>query len=175
MLCRVSSREVAAFAGGGVVIVRRLEEGSDLPEEQLAAMEEGIREGALSGVLTGYPVIDIRITILGGRQKEGETSPLGCKIAAAAAFREGCLKADPVLLGPVMRVDIITPSEFMGDVIGDIHSRHGEIQAIVPKGAVSEIRAQVPLKEMFGYSTDLRSATQGRAVFTMQFLKYDKL
>ena len=161
--------------GGGVVIVRRLEEGADIPEEQLAAMEEGIREGALSGVLTGYPVIDVRIAILGGRQKEGETSPLGCKIAAAAAFREGCLKADPVLLGPVMRVDILTPSEFMGDVIGDIQSRHGEVQAIAPKGAVSEIRAQVPLKEMFGYSTDLRSATQGRAVFTMQFLKYDKL
>ena len=160
--------------GGGVEIVRRLEEGAVIPEELLVAMEEGVREGVLSGVLAGYPVIDIRIVLLGGSQKEGETTPLGCKIAASSAFREGCLKADPVLLGPVMLVDIITPSEFMGEVIGDIHSRRGEIQAIAPKGAVSDIRAKVPLKAMFGYSTDLRSATQGRAVFTMQFFAYDK-
>jgi len=161
--------------GGGVKIVRRLEEGVVIPEELLVAMEEGIREGALSGVLAGYPVIDIRIVLLGGNQKEGETTPLGCKIAASSAFREGCLKADPVLLGPVMLVDIITPSEFMGEVIGDIHARRGEIQAIAPKGAVSDIRAKVPLKAMFGYSTDLRSATQRRAVFTMQFFAYDKV
>jgi elongation factor G len=161
--------------GGGVEIIRRLEEGAVIPEELLFAMEEGVREGVLSGILAGYPVIDIRIVLLGGRQKEGETTPLGCKIAASSAFREGCLKADPVLLGPVMRVDIITPSEFMGEVIGDIHTRRGEIQAIAPKGAVSDIRAKVPLKAMFGYSTDLRSATQGRAIFTMQFLAYDKV
>jgi elongation factor G len=160
--------------GGGVEIVRRLKEGAVIPEELLTAMEEGVREGVLSGVLAGYPVIDIRIVLLGGNQKEGETTPLGCKIAASSAFREGCLKADPVLLGPVMLVDIITPSEFMGEVIGDIHARRGEIQAIAPKGAVSDIRAKVPLKAMFGYSTDLRSATQGRAVFTMQFFAYDK-
>ena len=159
---------------GGVEIVRRLEKRAVIPDELLVAMEEGIREGALSGVLAGYPVIDIRIVLLGGNQKEGETTPLGCKIAASSAFREGCLKADPVLLGPVMLVDIITPSEFMGEVIGDIHARRGEIQGIAPKGAVSDIRAKVPLKTMFGYSTDLRSATQGRAVFTMQFFAYDK-
>jgi len=159
---------------GGVEIVRRLEKGAVIPDELLVAMEEGVREGVLSGVLAGYPVIDIRIVLLGGNQKEGETTPLGCKIAASSAFREGCLKADPVLLGPVMLVDIITPSEFMGEVIGDIHARRGEIQGIAPKGAVSDIRAKVPLKTMFGYSTDLRSATQGRAVFTMQFFAYDK-
>jgi len=159
---------------GGVEIVRRLEKRAVIPDELLVAMEEGVREGALSGVLAGYPVIDIRIVLLGGNQKEGETTPLGCKIAASSAFREGCLKADPVLLGPVMLVDIITPSEFMGEVIGDIHARRGEIQGIAPKGAVSDIRAKVPLKTMFGYSTDLRSATQGRAVFTMQFFAYDK-
>ncbi|MBU4581268.1 MAG: elongation factor G [Proteobacteria bacterium] len=160
--------------GGGVEIVRRLEEGAVIPEELLVAMEEGVRERVLSGVLAGYPVIDIRVVLLGGNQKEGETTPLGCKIASSSAFREGCLKADPVLLGPLMLVDIITPSEFMGEVIGDIHARRGEIQGIAPKGAVSDIRARVPLKAMFGYSTDLRSATQGRAVFTMQFFAYDK-
>ncbi|MBU1745466.1 MAG: elongation factor G, partial [Proteobacteria bacterium] len=161
--------------GGGVEIVRRLEEGAVIPEELLVAMEEGVRERVLSGVLAGYPVIDIRVVLLGGNQKEGETTPLGCKIASSSAFREGCLKADPVLLGPLMLVDIITPSEFMGEVIGDIHARRGEIQGIAPKGAVSDIRARVPLKAMFGYSTDLRSATQGRAVFTMQFFAYDKV
>jgi elongation factor G len=161
--------------GGGVEIIRRIQDEAVIPVELLNAMEDGIREGVLSGVLAGYPVIDIRVAILGGSLKEGETTPLGCKIASASAFREGCLKADPVLLGPVMLVDIITPSEFMGEVIGDIQARRGEIQAIAPKGAVSEIRAKVPLKAMFGYSTDLRSATQGRAIFTMQFFAYDKV
>jgi elongation factor G len=161
--------------GGGIEIVRRIEDEAAVPEEFLLAMEEGVREGVMSGVLAGYPVIDIRIAICGGILKEGETTPLGCKIAASSAFREGCLKADPILLDPIMMVDIITPSEFMGEVIGDINIRRGDIQAIHPKGAVSEIRAKVPLKAMFGYSTDLRSATQGRALFTMQFFAYDKV
>jgi elongation factor G len=160
--------------GGGIEIVRRLEEEAAIPGEFLAAMEDGISEGALSGVLAGYPVIDVRIVILGGTMKEGESTALGCRIAASSAFRDGCLKADPVLLEPIMMVNIITPSEFMGEVIGDINARRGEIQAIAPKGVVSEIKARVPLKAMFGYSTDLRSATQGRAVFTMQFFAYDK-
>ncbi len=160
--------------GCGIEIVRELKEGTILPEEFLTAMEDGIREALLSGVLAGYPVIDIRIVILGGTLKEGESSVLGCKIAASTAFRDGCLKADPVLLEPIMLVNVITPTEFMGDVIGDINARRGEIQAIAPKGLVSEIKARVPLKAMFGYSTDLRSATQGRALFTMQFFTYDK-
>ena len=154
--------------------MRQLEEGMGVPEDLLMAMEEGIREGVMSGVLAGYPLIDIRIVILEGILKEGESTALGCRIAAAAAFRECCMKADPVLLEPIMLVVITTPSEFMGDVIGDVNARHGEIQAITPKGAVSEITAKVPLKATFGYSTDLRSATQGRAVFTMHFFSYDK-
>ena len=160
--------------GGGVEIVRELKDGAIIPEEFLTAMEDGIREALLSGVVAGYPVIDIRIVILGGMLKEGESSALGCKIAASTAVRDGCLKADPVLLEPIMLVNVITPSEFMGEVIGDINARRGEIQAIAPKGLVSEIKARVPLKAMFGYSTDLRSATQGRALFTMQFFIYDK-
>ena len=160
--------------GGGIEIVHRLEEEAAIPGEFLAAMEDGIREGVLSGVLAGYPVIDVRIVILGGTMREGESTALGCRIAASSAFRDGCLKADPALLEPIMMVNIMTPSEFMGEVIGDINARRGEIQAIAPKGAVSEIKARVPLKAMFGYSTDLRSATQGRAVFTMQFFAYDK-
>ena len=159
--------------GGGVEIVRQLET-AIIPEEFLAAAEEAIREALLSGVLAGYPVIDIRVVILGVELKEGESTVLGSKIAAASAFRDGCLKADPVLLEPIMMVDVMAPTEFMGEVIGDINARRGEIQAIVPKGLISEIKAKVPLKAMFGYSTDLRSATQGRAVFTMQFFTYDK-
>ncbi|MBU1184596.1 MAG: elongation factor G, partial [Proteobacteria bacterium] len=136
--------------GGGIEIVRQLEEEAAIPGEFLAAMEDGIREGVLSGVLAGYPVIDVRIVILGGTMKEGESTALGCRIAASSAFRDGCLKADPVLLEPIMMVNIMTPSEFMGEVIGDINARRGEIQAIAPKGAVSEIKARVPLKAMFG-------------------------
>jgi elongation factor G len=160
--------------GSGVAIVRQLKEGETVAEELLEAMEEGIREALLSGPVAGYPVIDIRVTILGGVQKEGESTLLGCKIAASTAFRDGCLKADPILLEPIVLVDVMTPTEFMGEVIGDIHTRRGEIQGITPKGMISEIRARVPLKAMFGYSTDLRSATQGRAVFTMKFFAYDK-
>jgi elongation factor G len=160
--------------GSGIQIVRQLEGGTLVPEEFLAAGEEGIGEALASGAVAGYPVIDIRVVILGVVLKEGETTALGCKIAAASAFRDGCLKADPVLLEPIMLVDVMTPTEFMGEVIGDINARHGEVQAIAPKGLVSEIKARVPLRAMFGYSTDLRSATQGRAVFTMQFFAYDK-
>src|SRR5512133_341301 len=144
--------------GGGSEIIRRLETAT-IPDEFLAAAEEGIREALLSGVLAGYPVIDIRVVILGLELKEGESTALGSKIAAASAFRDGCLKADPVLLEPIMMVDVMAPTEFMGEVIGDINARRGEIQAIVPKGLISEIKAKVPLKAMFGYSTDLRSAT----------------
>jgi elongation factor G len=160
--------------GGGIEIIRQLEEGATIPDEFLAASEDGIREALLSGGLAGYPVIDIRIVILGAELREGESTVLGSKIAASSAFRDGCLKADPILLDPIMMVDVMTPTEFMGEVIGDINARRGEIQAIVPKGLISEIKARVPLKAMFGYSTDLRSVTQGRAVFTMQFFAYDK-
>ena len=161
--------------GGGIEVVREVKDGAVIPEEFLSAMEEGIREAMLSGVTAGYPVIDIRVAILGATLREGESSVLGSRIAAATAFRDGCLKADPLLLDPIMLVDVITPSEFMGDVIGDINARRGEIQAIAPKGLVSEIKAKVPLKAMFGYSTDLRSATQGRAGLTMRFSKFDLL
>jgi elongation factor G len=113
--------------------------------------------------------------VTGGTFREGESSIQAYKIAASAAFREAVGRAEPVLLEPIMLVDIITPAEFMGDVIGDINSRHGEIQAVNPKGTISEIKAKVPLKAMFGYSTDLRSATQGRATFSMIFLQYDKV
>jgi len=129
----------------------------------------------MAGVIAGYPVIDIRVEVLGGSYREGESSPMAYKIATITAFRDGCMQAEPVLLEPIMMVDVITPSEFMGEIIGDINARRGEIELVTPKGPVSEIRARVPLKSMFGYSTDLRSLTQGRATFTMQFAVYDRV
>jgi len=159
--------------GTGNEIVNKLSE-EMIPAEYHAAIEEGIREALMSGVLNSYPVIDVGVRIIGGAYRDSESSAQGYKIAAATAFRDGCQAADPVMLEPIMTVDIITPSEFMGDVIGDINARRGEIQAVNPKGPVSEIKAKVPLKAMFGYSTDLRSATQGRAVFSMIFAEYNK-
>ncbi len=147
---------------------------SIIPVEYHEAIIEGIQEATMSGVLNSYPVTDVGVAVTGGSFREGESSAQGYKIAAATAFRDGCGKADPLLLEPIMLVDIITPGEFMGDVIGDINSRKGEIQSVNPKGTISEIRAKVPLKAMFGYSTDLRSATQGRAVFSMIFSEYGK-
>lgn len=159
--------------GEGNELVKKIDE-TVIPAEYHTAIEEGVEEATLSGVVSGYPIVDVKITILGGSFRDGESTTLGYKIAASSAVKNGCLHADPILLEPIMMVDIITPGEFMGEVIGDINARRGEIQAITTKGTISEIKAKVPLKAMFGYSTDLRSATQGRAVFSMQFHAYDK-
>jgi elongation factor G len=159
--------------GQGIEIVRKIDE-TVIPAEYHTAIEEGVGEATLSGVVSGYPIVDVKVTITGGSFRDGESTTLGYKIAASSAVKNGCLQADPILLEPIMMVDIITPGEFMGEVIGDINARRGEIQAITAKGTISEIKARVPLKEMFGYSTDLRSATQGRAVFSMQFHAYGK-
>jgi elongation factor G len=146
-----------------------------IPPEYYDVIEEGIKEATMNGVLNGYPVMDVGVMVVGGSFREGESSAQGYKIAAATAFRDGCSGADPVMLEPIMMVDIITPGEFMGDVIGDINARKGEIQSVNPKGTITEIKAKVPLKAMFGYSTDLRSSTQGRAVFSMNFSEYNKV
>jgi elongation factor G len=160
--------------GSGLEFIPQINE-EVIPEEYYGAIEEGIREATLSGCLAGHPVVDIRVSLVGGSFRDGEASALGYKVAAGTAFKDGCIQAEPMLLEPVMNVDIMTPSEFMGDVIGDINARRGEIQAVNPKGSISEIRARVPLKALFGYSTDLRSATQGRAVFSMHFFRFDKV
>lgn len=160
--------------GLGNEIINKMDE-SLMPAEYYVAIEEGIREAMMNGILNGYPVMDVEVRIIGGSFRDGESSVQGYKIAASTAFRDGCSLADPIMLEPFMMVDIITPSEFMGDVIGDINARKGEIQSVNPKDMVSEIKAKVPLKAMFGYSTDLRSSTQGRAVFSMIFSEYNKL
>jgi len=146
-----------------------------LPLEFHTAIEEGVQEAMMSGVIAGYPVVDVETLVKSASFRDGESSPLGYKIAASMAVREGYERGGSLLLEPIMIVDVLTPSEFMGEVIGDINARRGEILSITPKGAVSEIRAKVPLKALFGYSTDLRSATQGRATFSMHFFRYDKV
>jgi len=163
-----------ALRGDGLKIIKEL--GNDqIPLEFYEFIETGIREATSSGVLAGYPVTDVIVRVTGGSFKEGESTELGYKIAASTAFRDGCSKGTPILLEPVMMVDIIVPSEFMGEVIGNINARKGEVGNITNRGSITEIKARVPLQQMFGYSTDLRSATQGRATFSMQFLKYDKI
>jgi elongation factor G len=146
-----------------------------LPPEGVLSIEEGIREASTVGVVMGYPLTDLRVTLLKANVDPNHPSLLALKIASSNALREGCRKAQPVLLEPMMEVDIITPEEFMGEVIGDLKARKSSVEAITPKGKVTLIRAISPLTRMFGYSTDLRSLTQGRGTFTMQFSHYDKV
>jgi len=146
-----------------------------LPPGGLLSIEEGIREASTVGVVMGYPLTDLRVTLLKANVDPNHPSLLALKIASSNALREGCRKAQPVLLEPMMEVDIITPEEFMGEVVGDLKARKSSVEAITSKGKVTLIRAISPLTRMFGYSTDLRSLTQGRGTFTMQFSHYDKV
>ncbi|MEI7590026.1 MAG: EF-Tu/IF-2/RF-3 family GTPase, partial [Deltaproteobacteria bacterium] len=161
--------------GGGNKTISLVAQGSDMMAF-LPAVELGISEGLLSGTIGGYPVVDTIVKIADTTIKDGESSsPVGYKIAALTALKDGIQKGNPILLEPIMSVHIVGPVEFMGDIIGDVNSRKGEIQSITPKGSTSEIQAKIPLKSLFGYSTALRSLTQGRAVFSMKFLMYDKV
>jgi len=143
--------------------------------EFIASVEEGVKEASGSGVLMGYPVIDVQTTLLDATAKEALSTPLSFKIVGSMAFKEACELASPVLLEPVMKVEVIAPEEFVGDVIGDLNTRGGRIERITTKATVKILAAVVPLSNMFGYSTGLRSASQGRATFTMQFSHYDKI
>jgi elongation factor G len=149
--------------------------GGTLPQEGVLSVEEGIREASTVGVVLGYPMTDIRVTLLKANIDSNHPSPLALKIASANALREGCRKAQPVLMEPMMEVNIIVPEEFMGEVVGDLKARKSSVEAITPKGKISMIKAIAPLTRMFGYSTALRSLTQGRGTFTMQFERYDKV
>jgi elongation factor G len=149
--------------------------GGTVPREYIPAVEKGIREAADRGILAGYPVVDIRARLYDGSYHEVDSSEMAFKIAGSMAFKEAAKKAKPVLLEPVMSVEVVTPEEYMGDVIGDLNSRRGRVLNIERRGNVQVIKAQAPLAEMFGYATDLRSKTQGRATYTMQFSHYDEV
>ena len=149
--------------------------GGSVPREYFNAVEKGIKEAAENGILAGYPVVDIKATLYDGSYHEVDSSEMAFKIAGSMAFKEAARKAKPVILEPIMNVEVVTPEDYMGDVIGDLNSRRGKIQSMEKRGKAQIIKSQVPLSEMFGYATDLRSKTQGRATYTMQLANYDEV
>ena len=169
----VSLRVAPNGRGKGVVFDSVIPQGT-LPPEELLSIETGVWEASTVGVILGYPLTDLHVTLLKAQTDANHSSSLALKIAAANALKEGCRKATPVLLEPMMEVSVVVPEEFMGEVVGDLKARKGSVEAIAPKGKVALISATSPLTRMFGYSTSLRSLTQGRGTFTMQFSHYDK-
>jgi len=147
--------------------------GGAIPKEYIPAVDKGIQEALESGVLAGYPVVDVKVELVDGSYHEVDSSEMAFKVAGSMAIKEALRKAAPKLLEPMMAVEVVTPEEFMGDVMGDLSSRRGHIEGMEARGNAQVIRAKVPLSEMFGYSTDLRSRTQGRAVYSMQFHAYE--
>ncbi len=146
--------------------------GGVIPKEYIPAVDKGVQEQLQNGVIAGYPVVDVRVTLFDGSYHDVDSSEMAFKIAGSQCFKQGAQKAKPVLLEPIMRVEVVTPEDYMGDVMGDLSRRRGVLQGMDESPAGRVIRAEVPLAEMFGYSTDLRSATQGRATYTMEFEKY---
>ncbi len=148
--------------------------GGSVPKEFIPAVEQGVREAMENGVLAGYPLVDMKVTLVDGSYHEVDSSEMAFKIAGSMALREGAEKANPVLLEPVMKVEVVAPEQFIGNIIGDLTARRGQIQGLEPRGqGLQAVRATVPLAQMFGYATDLRSATEGRGTFTMEFDRYE--
>jgi elongation factor G len=160
--------------GSGVVFENELK-GPSIPREYVPAVEKGVKEAAETGVLAGYPVVDVRVGLTDGSYHEVDSSEMAFKIAASMGFKDGCRKAKPVLLEPVMDVEVVCPSDFQGAVVGDLNSRRGKILSMEARANAQVIRANVPLGQMFGYATDVRSMTQGRATYTMQFARYEEV
>jgi elongation factor G len=160
--------------GEGFDFVNKIKGGA-IPTEFIPAVEQGIEEALESGVRAGYPMVDVRVTLVDGSYHEVDSSEMAFKVAGSMALREAARRAKPVLLEPIMAVEVVTPEEFMGDVIGDLNRRRGRIEGMEPRGNAQVIWAYVPLAEMFGYATDLRSQTQGRATYTMQFERYEEI
>jgi elongation factor G len=149
--------------------------GGVVPKEYIGAVDSGIQEAMNSGVLAGFPVVDLRVTLVHGSYHDVDSSEMAFKIAGSLAFKKACRQARPVLLEPIMEVEVVTPDDYLGDVIGDLSSRRGRVEGMEQRGASHVVRAQVPLSDMFGYATDLRSRTQGRATYTMQFDSYQEV
>ncbi len=146
--------------------------GGSVPREYIQPVNQGAKDAAQSGVLAGYPVVDFKITLFDGSYHEVDSSEMAFKIAGSMAFKAGCKKAHPVLLEPIFALEVVTPEEYMGDILGNLNSRRGRIEGMEKKGNAQVIQGHVPLSEMFGYATDVRSLSQGRATFTMQFSNY---
>jgi elongation factor G len=149
--------------------------GGKIPKEYISSVDLGIQEAMESGVMSGYPVVDVRVELIDGSYHDVDSSEMAFKIAGSMAFKNAEQRAKPKLLEPVMAVEVVTPEEYLGDVMGDLNSRRGRVEGLEPRGNAQAIRARVPLATMFGYATDLRSTTQGRATFTMQFDRYEEV
>jgi elongation factor G len=149
--------------------------GGKIPREYIPAVDLGIQEAMASGVLAGYPVVDVRVELVEGSYHDVDSSEMAFKVAGSMAFKEAMKRSQPKLLEPVMAVEVVTPEDYLGDVMGDLNSRRGRVEGLEPRGNAQAIRARVPLATMFGYATDLRSTTQGRATFTMQFDRYEEV
>jgi elongation factor G len=160
-------------SGAGYEFVNEIAGGA-VPKEYIPAVDKGIQEQLQNGVISGYPVVDVKVTLYDGSYHDVDSNEMAFKIAGSMGFREGTAKADPVLLEPIMSVEVVTPEDYMGDVMGDLNRRRGIMQGMDDAPAGKIVRAEVPLGEMFGYATDLRSATQGRATYTMEFEKYSE-
>src|ERR687897_628078 len=160
--------------GEGFDFINKVKGGS-IPTEYIPAVEKGVEEALANGVRAGYPVVDVRVTLTDGKFHDTDSSEIAFKIAGSLAFKEAAKRAKPVLLEPVMAVEVVTPEEYMGDVIGDLNRRRGRVNGMEQRGNAQVINAHVPLSEMFGYATDVRSMTQGRATYTMQFDSYEEV
>ncbi len=160
--------------GSGVVFENKLK-GPAIPREYVPAVEKGVKEAAETGVLAGYPMVDLKVALTDGSYHEVDSNEMAFKIAGSMGFKEAARKAKPVLLEPVMDVEVVTPTEFQGAVVGDLNSRRGKIISMDARAGAQVIRAHVPLGQMFGYATDVRSMTQGRATYTMQFARYEEV
>jgi len=160
--------------GAGYEFVNKIV-GGVVPREYISSIDAGIQEAMESGVLAGYPVVDIRVELVHGSYHDVDSSEMAFKVAGSMAFKNAMQKATPVLLEPVFAVEVVTPEDYMGDVIGDLNSRRGRIEGMEPRGNAQVITARVPLSEMFGYATSMRSMTQGRATYSMQFSRYDEV
>ena len=158
-------------AGKGIEFINGLK-GEAVPRQFVPAVEKGVREAAETGVIAGYPVVDVKVTLFDGSAHDVDSDEMSFRIAAIFGFKDGIREADPVILEPIMKVEVVTPEEYMGDVIGDLNRRRGQIQGMDDSPAGRTVSAEVPLAEMFGYATTVRSMSQGRATFTMEFSKY---
>jgi elongation factor G len=163
-----------AEVSAGILFENKLK-GPTIPREYVPAVEKGVREAAETGVLAGYPVVDVKVALTDGSYHEVDSSEMAFKIAASMGFKAACRRAKPILLEPVMDVEVVCPSEYQGAVVGDLNSRRGRIVAMEARAGAQVIRAHVPLAQMFGYATDVRSMTQGRATYTMQFARYEEV
>jgi elongation factor G len=160
--------------GGGFQFVDNIKSGA-IPKQYISAVEAGIKEATETGALAGYPVVDIKVILYDGSYHEVDSSDLAFKMAGSMALKDGVIKANPILLEPIMRIEVVTPDQFLGDIIGDLSSRRGHIESIEAHGEIHTVHFYIPLAETFGYATTLRSLTQGRATHSMEFYRYEEL